>query len=397
MSKNEPDNDFTTRTWFVGEAGDEEQAPEDTLIPGEQAAAASSGNDSLIAGDGLSAAPPALDKEELPSDQLSHTDSVIAGTDEKHDDLAAGKADEVAAEPVAKTPTPEVPATPDSEGENVTPQPLERKSLSERAVELEEDTTDTPQPETLTESEVESTADRRYSLLNSSEDIPESAAEEAPHWDSVEETEPEEVLTTAEREKSFEDTIFEGATVKPTVPSRAAAHIWSLLLFLVLVPLSWYLIFDVATRLSNRNEDMLLPASTLNVGQWVELVAAVIVVFLLILVARFSSLGAFVTGLALTVAGGFFMVNPSGTAHALKPLLTALDNAGQQGHFYQALPSNIAHHLAWSGGSGMLLFAGIALLGMGLLSHSARRAGRKDYLVERKVKAAEESDKNKED
>lgn len=35
MSKNEPDNDFTTRTWFVGEEGEEEQAPEDTLIPGE--------------------------------------------------------------------------------------------------------------------------------------------------------------------------------------------------------------------------------------------------------------------------------------------------------------------------------------------------------------------------
>ena len=51
MSKNEPDNDFTTRTWFVGEEGEEEQAPEDTLIPGEHHAASPSDNDSLIAGD----------------------------------------------------------------------------------------------------------------------------------------------------------------------------------------------------------------------------------------------------------------------------------------------------------------------------------------------------------
>lgn len=83
---------------------------------------------------------------------------------------------------------------------------------------------------------------------------------------------------------------------------------------------------------------------------------------------------------------------PEQTANSLQPLLTALDNAGQQDHFYQALPSNIAHHLAWSGGSGMLLLAGLTLLAMAFLAHSARRAGRKDYLIERKVKAAEQSE-----
>ena len=35
--------------------------------------------------------------------------------------------------------------------------------------------------------------------------------------------------------------------------------------------------------------------------------------------------------------------------------------------------------------------AGLILLAMAFLSHSARRAGRKDYLIERKVKAAEDS------
>ena len=200
------------------------------------------------------------------------------------------------------------------------------------------------------------------------------------------------MLTTAERQQSFEDTIFDGATVKPTVPSRAAAHIWSLLLFLVMVPITWYLILDVATRLRTRGGDVLLPASSLNAGQWVEIVVAVIMVFLLALVARFSSLGAFITGLALTVGGAFFLVVPEQTANRMQPLLTALDNAGQQDHFYQALPSNIAHHLAWSGGSGMLLLAGLTLLAMAFLAHSARRAGRKDYLIERKVKAAEQSE-----
>ena len=266
---------------------------------------------------------------------------------------------------------------------------LERKSLMERSREVDEDDSGVaPAPA----SEVESTADRRYSLLNNSEEAKQPVEEDSPHWDSVEETEPEEVLTTAERQQSFEDTIFDGATVKPTVPSRAAAHIWSLLLFLVMVPITWYLILDVATRLRTRGGDVLLPASSLNAGQWVEIVVAVIMVFLLALVARFSSLGAFITGLALTVGGAFFLVVPEQTANSLQPLLTALDNAGQQDHFYQALPSNIAHHLAWSGGSGMLLLAGLTLLAMAFLAHSARRAGRKDYLIERKVKAAEQSE-----
>lgn len=380
MSKNEPDNDFTTRTWFVGEEGEEEQAPEDTLIPGEHHATSPSDNDSLIAGEGISSEADSAGEENLPAEQLEHTDSAIVGTAENTN---ADSTDEDESTEWS------APAVSEEDAADAASPALERKSLMERSREVDEDDSGVaPAPA----SEVESTADRRYSLLNNSEEAKQPVEEDSPHWDSVEETEPEEVLTTAERQQSFEDTIFDGATVKPTVPSRAAAHIWSLLLFLVMVPITWYLILDVATRLRTRGGDVLLPASSLNAGQWVEIVVAVIMVFLLALVARFSSLGAFITGLALTVGGAFFLVVPEQTANSLQPLLTALDNAGQQDHFYQALPSNIAHHLAWSGGSGMLLLAGLTLLAMAFLAHSARRAGRKDYLIERKVKAAEQNE-----
>ena len=382
MSKNEPDNDFTTRTWFVGEEDEEKQAPEDTLIPGAHHGAASSGNDSLIAGDGLKSESAVTSEEQAPAGQLDHTDSAIAGSAEDANAIPADEEEPATAnEPLAED---------ESSASNTSSAP-ERKSLIERNQEVDaDDSLSAPA------SEVESTADRRYSLINGSEEQAEPVAEEAPHWDSVEETEPEEVLTTAERQKSFEETIFEGATVKPTIPSRAAAHVWSLLLYLVMVPITWYLVLDVATRLRTRGGDVLLPASTLSASQWIEIVVAVVMVFLLALIARFSSLGAFISGLALSVGGGFFLVVPEQTANALKPLLTALDNAGQQGHFYQALPSNIAHHLAWSGGSGMLLLAGLSLLAVAFLAHSARRAGRKDYLIERKVKAATDNSPKKE-
>lgn len=92
MSKNEPDNDFGTRTWFVGEEEESDNTPEDTLIPGQHADSATSGNDSLIAGDGLSAAPPSLGEDELSAGQLNHSDSAIAGADEKPADPVAENA-----------------------------------------------------------------------------------------------------------------------------------------------------------------------------------------------------------------------------------------------------------------------------------------------------------------
>ena len=236
MSKNEPDNDFTTRTWFVGEEGEEEQAPEDTLIPGEHKATFPSDNDSLIAGDGLSSEAAPAGEENLPTQQLEHTDSAIVGTAENPD---ADLTDEDESAEVS------VPDVSEEDASDAASPALERKSLMERSREVDQDDSGM---ETAPSSEVESTADRRYSLLSGSEEATDPVEEDSPHWDSVEETEPEEVLTTAERQQSFEDTIFDGATVKPTVPSRAAAHVWSLLLFLVLVPLTWYLILDVATR-----------------------------------------------------------------------------------------------------------------------------------------------------
>ena len=368
MSNNEPENDLTTRTWFVGEDSEEEQAPEDTLIPGEHASPAAPGNDSLIAGDGFNPASSPSSEEDESLGKLDHVDNVISGADDSEDDFPKQE----------ESPLPQAEVEPeisDNSGGDIDAPAPQRKSLTERTPKVEEDSSFS---EPVTAKEVESTAERRYSLLNGQDNAPAPAKDDSPNWDSVEETEPEEVLTTAQREKSFEDTIFEGATVKPTVPSRAAAHVWSLLLFILLVPVTWYLVLDVATRLRTRGGDMLLPTSALDAGQWLEVAFALIAVFILLLIARFSSLGAFITGLLLTVGGAFSLVVPAKTAAALDSFLTALDNAGQQGHFYQALPSNIAHHLAWSGGSGMLLFAGLALLGIGFLSHSARRAGRKD-------------------
>ena len=178
MSKNEPDNDFTTRTWFVGEEGEEEQAPEDTLIPGEHHAASHSGNDSLIAGDGLSSETASANQENLPAQQLEHTDSMIAGTAESQE-----------AEAIDEDESAEIlPSSTAAEDAIDSPSPApERKSLIARNREVDDDNSEV---EPVPPSEVESTADRRYSLLNSSDEPTEPVAEEAPHWDSVEETEP---------------------------------------------------------------------------------------------------------------------------------------------------------------------------------------------------------------
>lgn len=243
---------------------------------------------------------------------------------------------------------------------------------------------------------LEDTATRRYGIIAAKPSPQPEAA--SPQWtNSTAQTPATQPLrTTAERPKTdqerqqdFEDTLFEGATVKPAVPSRMGAHLWSLLLTIILVPLSWYLVLDVATRMRNPDLSPWLNQTTMTVGIGAELVAAVVCAFAVVFVARFSSLGTFVTGILCASLGIPFVVVPALVHARIAGFLEALTAAGSQGRFYQALPANFAHHLEVSGSTGLLLLIGVALIGLGFVSHGARRKGRKDYLVKQKVQRAE--------
>ena len=229
------------------------------------------------------------------------------------------------------------------------------------------------QPETTEEpeDEVESTQVRRRAFIAPAA---ESAATEAswkPREDSGERTVPQETP------ESLDDALFEGATVVPEMPSRAAAHWSSLALGIFALPVTWYLIADAGARMTLPEGN---PAAT-GVINWLaitEVAIAFVAVIALFEAFKRSSLGAWIGGLCFFAAGLPWVFAPGFTSAHTVSVLHFLQNSG-------ALGANLAHHLQASGYSGRLLFLGIALLGIASLSHSVRRRGRSEEAMREQV------------
>ena len=150
--------------------------------------------------------------------------------------------------------------------------------------------------------------------------------------------------------------------------SRAAAHVWTLVVTLLLAPVAWYLVADAGARLT-LGDDSPWATGTLAPAAVVELVCGLVVLAVVIVVARWSSLGALVVGALVLLAGAAFVLLPGATADALAPVLDRVRDLGDLG-------GNVAHHLLADGPSGRLAQAGLALVLVGVVSHGARRLGR---------------------
>ena len=229
------------------------------------------------------------------------------------------------------------------------------------------------QPETTEEpeDEVESTQVRRRAFIAPAAESATTEASWKPREDSGERTVPQETP------ESLDDALFEGATVVPEMPSRAAAHWSSLALGIFALPITWYLIADAGARMTLPEGN---PAAT-GVINWLaitEVAIAFVAVIALFEAFKRSSLGAWIGGLCFFAAGLPWVFAPGFTsAHTVSAL-----------HFLQnssALGANLAHHLQASGYSGRLLFLGIALLGIASLSHSVRRRGRNEEAMREQV------------
>ena len=229
------------------------------------------------------------------------------------------------------------------------------------------------QPETAeeTEDEVESTQVRRRAFIAPAVESATTEASWKPREDSGERTVPQETP------ESLDDALFEGATVVPEMPSRAAAHWSSLALGIFALPITWYLIADAGARMTLPEGN---PAAT-GVINWLaltEVVIAFVAVIALFEAFKRSSLGAWIGGLCFFAAGLPWVFAPGFTSAHTVSVLHFLQNSG-------ALGANLAHHLQASGYSGRLLFLGITLLGIASLSHSVRRRGRNEEAMREQV------------
>ncbi len=173
-----------------------------------------------------------------------------------------------------------------------------------------------------------------------------------------------------ERARPERDVLLEGTTAHTRPPSRAKAHVLTILLTLLLTPVAWYLLADAGARLT-------LPpgnpwdTANLNVAALLELAGGLLVLVVVLLAARWSSVGAIVTGALVVVVGVPFLAVPAWTQDVLEPVEAWLADLGEFG-------DNVAHHLVASGSTGRLVAVGVALVLVGVVSHGARRQGRRE-------------------
>ena len=177
----------------------------------------------------------------------------------------------------------------------------------------------------------------------------------------------------------LDDELFSAAPVITEMPSRRGAHFLSLVLFLVLTPLGWYLASDAGARMTLADAAPMYSgvASILALG---ELLGAIVVAVILFATARRSSLGAWIMGVATLIVGLPWVLAPGMTASTLLASLNALSASSSLG-------ANLSHHLQASGYSGRFAILGIVLMGVGYLSHSARRTGRAEEALRTSIEA----------
>ena len=178
---------------------------------------------------------------------------------------------------------------------------------------------------------------------------------------------------------SLDDEIFSAAPEITEMPSRTGAHWLSFLFFLLLVPVGWYLAADAGARMTLADAAPMYTgvASIMALG---EILGAIVISAILFVVARRSSLGAWLMGIVTLIVGLPWLMAPGMTGASVLSALNALTNTGSLG-------ANLSHHLQASGYSGRFALLGIALIGLGYVSHSARRTGRAEEALRTSIEA----------
>lgn len=178
---------------------------------------------------------------------------------------------------------------------------------------------------------------------------------------------------------SLDDELFSAAPEITEMPSRTGAHWLSFLLFLLLVPVGWYLAADAGARMTLADAAPIYTgvASIVALG---EILGAIIISAILFVTARRSSLGAWLMGIVTLIVGLPWLMAPGITGASVLSALTALTNTGSLG-------ANLSHHLQASGYSGRFVLLGVVLMGLAYVSHSARRTGRAEEALRTSLEA----------
>lgn len=185
--------------------------------------------------------------------------------------------------------------------------------------------------------------------------------DEDPRWES-----PRQYAPPGE----VEPAIF--SATEPELPrSRAAAHWWGVLVCLILAPVAWFLLVDGSNRIY---WSLVADATAVNVAGLLGLGMGLVAMTAVVLVGRWSSVGVSIAGALGTLAGLTFLVFPARTLEVLADQQDTFERFGGFG-------ANVYLYLVESGLRGYFVVGGVLLVLVGVVSHGARRKGRREERV----------------
>lgn len=159
---------------------------------------------------------------------------------------------------------------------------------------------------------------------------------------------------------------FEGFEEQGPV-SRAAAHWWTILITLVFAPVAWYLFTDGGVRITWAISQGEFP----SIPVFIEFGLGLVALFIYLLAARWSSLGSIILGSVFFALGVAFLAFPE---EAYTFLLQSNQYFGRLGQF----GLNVLEHLTSTLESGRMIVYGLTMIMVGVVSHGARRQGRRE-------------------
>lgn len=294
---------------------------------------------------------------ELPEEMPSFDDTPTSLTPEE-------AAEEIAAEQVNVPATGEImPVENDENSDDVESTAVRRRSLF-----AGEEGEDAPAEEAAPATEV--AAPIEEPVAEPPATTQPEAAEEKPVWSPVSKE-------NAETDKNLDDVLLAGSTVVGKPRSRAGAHWAGILLSLVCFPFAWFLVHEGASFLTS-GDATVWPAQV-SIRGAVEFGVGALLFAIAVFAARRSSVGAFLVGIITLAIGIPFVAVPSQLAEYVSPFFERLQT-------HSTLGENLVKYVMADGLTGRFLLLGLLMLMVGVVSHSARRAGRREQEIVDRVR-----------
>ena len=169
-----------------------------------------------------------------------------------------------------------------------------------------------------------------------------------------------------------DDVLLDGSIVVGRPKSRAGAHWAGVLVSVVALPVAWFFLHDGAAMATVRSPDSY--AFDLSARGLTELAVGALALVIAMWVARLTSVGSITVGVISMLLGLPFLVAPGVMTDAFSPFLGDLSTQS-------ALGQSLSTYLWTDAVTGKFLVLGVFMAMLGVVSHSARRAGRHEQEV----------------